>query len=330
MAPTEIEALVTFPIESALNGAAGVRRVRSATAVGVAVVWVEFDWGEDIYRARQIVDREAERSSAGALPPRGRAARPRAGVVDHGRDPVRRALESDRHSPIELRTVADTMVRRRLLAVPGRLAGDRHRRRAEAVPGRRRIRRGCGTTTSRSTTGRGRRWRQPIGTRSAGFRVAGGQEYLIRGVGRVTHVDDIGADGRGGRGRASRPGPRSRDGPRSARRSSAAKARTTASPAVILGIQKQPGANTLELTRTLDAALDDIQSDAAGGDDDRQNASSGRPTSSRWPSDNLVAALRDGGAAGHRRRGAVPGERPRGVITLLGDSAVARRRRVSG
>ena len=53
MAPTEMEALVTFPIESAINGAPGVRRVRSATAVGVAVIWVEFDWGQEIHRARQ-------------------------------------------------------------------------------------------------------------------------------------------------------------------------------------------------------------------------------------------------------------------------------------
>src|SRR4026208_687697 len=55
MAPDEMESLVTFPLESAINGASSVRRVRSATALGVAVVWVEFDWGTDIFLARQIV-----------------------------------------------------------------------------------------------------------------------------------------------------------------------------------------------------------------------------------------------------------------------------------
>ncbi len=64
MVPTDMESLATFPIESALNGAAGVRRVRSATAVGLAVIWVEFEWGEDIHRARQIaVDPKGETTS---------------------------------------------------------------------------------------------------------------------------------------------------------------------------------------------------------------------------------------------------------------------------
>ncbi len=68
MAPEEMESLVTFPIEGAINGAADVRRVRSATATGIAVVWVEFDWGTDILIARQVV---AERLAlvSGTLPP---------------------------------------------------------------------------------------------------------------------------------------------------------------------------------------------------------------------------------------------------------------------
>src|SRR6266568_2068967 len=117
MVPTEMEPLVTLPIESALNGAAGVRRVRSATAVGVAVIWVEFNWGQDIQRARQVVT-EKLGTVTGALPP---------GVETPFLAPVSSimgeilfiALESTKHSPLEIRTIADTVVRRRLLAVPG-------------------------------------------------------------------------------------------------------------------------------------------------------------------------------------------------------------------
>jgi Cu/Ag efflux pump CusA len=87
MAPEEMESLVTFPMESAITGASGVRRVRSATAVGIAVVWVEFDWGTDIFMARQLVSEKLTLVS-GILPPQGREARSRSGVIDHGRDPV--------------------------------------------------------------------------------------------------------------------------------------------------------------------------------------------------------------------------------------------------
>src|SRR3989338_6937973 len=116
MAPAEMESLVTFPLETALNGASGVRRVRSATAVGGAVVWGEFDWGEDIYLARQVVT-EKLNLARGSLPPETEVViAPISSIIG---EILFISLESDRHSPLELRTIANITVRRRLLAIPG-------------------------------------------------------------------------------------------------------------------------------------------------------------------------------------------------------------------
>src|SRR6187200_3222261 len=105
MAPEEMESLVTFPIEASINGASGVRRVRSATALGVAVVWVEFEWGTDIFLARQIVA-EKLALAASTLPPQ--VERPvLAPVSSIMAEILFFAISSETHDALTLRTIAD-------------------------------------------------------------------------------------------------------------------------------------------------------------------------------------------------------------------------------
>ncbi len=254
MDPLEIESLVTFPIESALNGATGVRRVRSATAVGVAVVWVEFDWGQDIARARQTVTEKLTLVTS-SLPPE--VEPPFLAPISSIMGEVLFVdLESDRHSPLEVRTVAETVVRRRLLAVPGvsqviATGGDQKQYEVVLDPSR---------LAAHQLTVKEVEAALTIANRNAtaGFQVAEGQEYLVRGVGRLADTDAIAAVavkttdstpvlirdvGTVRVGAAIKRG----DGSHNAK------------PGVIIGIQKQPGVNTLDLTARIDTTLDDIE-----------------------------------------------------------------------
>ncbi len=254
MDPLEIESLVTFPIESALNGAAGVRRVRSATAVGVAVVWVEFDWGQDIARARQTVTEKLTLVS-GSLPPN--VEPPFLAPVSSIMGEVLFVdLESDRHSPLEVRTIAETVVRRRLLAVPGvsqviATGGEQKQYEVILDPARLASHQVTLEEVEHALRAANR-------NATAGFKVAEGQEYLVRGVGRLGDTDAIAAVvvkaadsapvlirdvGSVREGAAIKRGEGSHD----------------ARPAVVIGIQKQPAVNTLDLTRQIELTLDDIQ-----------------------------------------------------------------------
>src|SRR6516162_1663278 len=254
MVPTEMESLVTYPIEAVLNGASGVRRVRSATAVGLAVVWVEFDWGQDIQRARQIVTEKLALASS-SLPPEIEPPflAPISSIMG---EIMFVSLESERHSLLDVPTVADTVVRRRVLAVPGVsqvIATGGGQKQYQVLVDPIQLREHNVTLGQVETA-----LRRANRNSSAGFRVTGGQEYVIQGLGRVSNEDEIGnivIEARDTRPILVRNVARVQIGEALKRGTGSHKG----SPAVILGIQKQPGANTLALTHQLDATLDDIQ-----------------------------------------------------------------------
>src|SRR6187455_3813628 len=188
MAPEEMESLVTFPLESAINGASDVRRVRSATALGIAVVWVEFDWGTDIFLARQVVAEKLALVS-GALPPQ--VERPVLAPVSSIMGEILFfAISSDTHDPLTLRTVADTVVRRRLLAVTGvsqvtPIGGAERQYQVVAHPDQLRANQISLTQLLDAVRGASQ-------NSSAGVFVEGPQEYVLQAVGRVRSPEEIG------------------------------------------------------------------------------------------------------------------------------------------
>ncbi len=260
MAPTEVESQVSFPVEASLNGAPGVRRVRSSTAVGISVVWVEFDWGTDISAARQVVS-EKLALVAGNLPPE--VERPILAPISSIMGEILFiSLASARHSPIEVRTTADTVLRRRLLSVPGvsqvtPIGGETKQYQVVLSPSKLNAH-GLAAHQAMEALAASN---QNV---SAGFMLDGGSEHLVTGIGRVRTIEDIGdivvAAPDGVPVRIADLGtvrvghaPRRGEGSANAR------------PAVILGIQKQPRANTLTLTRALDTVLDEIQAELPEG-----------------------------------------------------------------
>jgi len=253
MAPEEVEVLVSFPIETAVNGATGVRRVRSSTAQGISVVWVEFEWGIDIFRARQIVAEKLQTVSS-ALPAGVNA--PLLAPVSSVMGEIMMIGLSGTASPQALRTTADWTIRRRLLAVPGvaqviPIGGEVRQYQVLADPARMLAARVTLADVLRAAEGSN-------ANASGGVYMDRGQEYVIRGLGRVQSVEDIGQSVVAVRGGVPvvlsqvadvRIGAAPRFGEGS----------VNAAPAVVLAVQKQPGANTLELTRRIEGELVDMQ-----------------------------------------------------------------------
>src|SRR5688572_18384564 len=254
MAPEELETRVTLPIESSLNGAPGVRRVRSSTGVGISIVYAEFEWGTDVFRARQTVSEKLQ-LIRDALPIDVEAPvlAPISSIMG---EILFLAVTADASSsPMAARTFAEFTLRRRLLAVPGvsqvTVTGG-ERRQFEVVLQPQRLE-AYGITSDVVV----RAIEESNANVSAGFINQGGQEYLIQGVGRVRTPEDVaetlvalrGSDavlvrhvGEVSIGAALRRGEGSYNG----------------SAAVVVGVQKQPGANTLELTQGIDSELDGI------------------------------------------------------------------------
>ncbi len=254
MAPDEMESLVTFPIESAINGASGVRRVRSATALGIAVVWVEFDWGTDIYIARQLVAEKLSLVSS-TLPPQ--VERPILTPISSIMGEILFfALSSDSEDPLTLRTLADTVVRRRLLAVAGvsqvtPIGGAERQFQVIARPEL--LRANAVSLTELVDAVRG-----ASQNTSAGIYTEGPQEYVLQAIGRVRTPEEIGESVvalRGTRSVLIRDVAEIREGAALKR----GEGSRNGKPAVIVGVQKQPGANTIDLTARLDQELDRLQ-----------------------------------------------------------------------
>ena len=288
MAPEEVEMLVTFPIETAVNGASGVRRVRSTSIQGFSTVHVEFDWGTDIYRARQIVSEKLQTLES-ALPDE--VDRPiMAPVTSLMGEIMAVGLTSGETSLMDLRTLADFTIRKRLLAVPGvasvKVYGGEVKQYQVLVDP---------NLLRKFSIGLSEVLDAAAGSNlnaSGGFFVHSGQEYLIRGLGRLREIEDLEKTVL-----ALRKGVPVllRDVARITIGSATklGEASINRERGVMLVISKQPDANTLDLTDRLDEALAEIG--VALPEDVEVHAEIFRQSDFiRRAVDNVMHALRDG------------------------------------
>ena len=252
MAPEEVERLVTFPIETAVNGATNVRRVRSSSSQGFSFVWVEFDWGMDIYRARQIISEKMSLLSGqlpdGIIP----MLAPQSSVMG---EVMFVGMSADSTSMMELRTLADWVIKPAILATGGVsnvtiIGGDYKQYKVLADPVKMEM---YGVTMAELESAAS----AMSVNMGAGVLRDYGNEYNLRGMGRSNNVNELGST------------VVKADGEKSIRVADVADvviapavkqgyASLNGSPAIILSISKQPGVNTLSVTANIEQNLKEI------------------------------------------------------------------------
>jgi HME family heavy-metal exporter len=265
MAPEEVETLITFPLETALNGATGVQAVRTASGVGLSVVWVEFDWGTDIYNDRQIV---AERIAlvGDRLPPE---VTPQLAPISSvmGQIMIIGMWSDDgKSSPMQLRTLADWVVRQRLLTIPGVsqvfvMGGDRKQFQVLVDPDKM-LKFGVTLDEVKNAVQRSNR------NATGGYLdEQGPNELLVRSLGRIQteqDLQDVVVKIRDNRSVLLGQVARVIEGAQVKRGNSAAFARQddgtfAGGPAVVLTINKQPDADTRTVTEQITKALEELE-----------------------------------------------------------------------
>ncbi|RVU45994.1 efflux RND transporter permease subunit [Rubrivivax rivuli] len=261
MAAEEVEQLITFPLETTMNGLPGVESVRSTSSAGLSFLYVTFDWSVDIYRARQLV---AERLSAmeEGLP---EGLVPRMGPISSIMGEIMQIaipVDEKKISPMAVREYADWVLRPRLLAVPGvaqviPIGGEV--RQFQVQPNTARMAE-LGITHDQLEAA----LRGFSANTSGGFLELNGREYLIRHLGRTSRLEDLSNLAVG----SNRGQPillRQIAEVTFAAAIKRGEGGFEGKPAVILGIQKQPTADTIALTRTIEDALTGLKASLPAG-----------------------------------------------------------------
>ena len=254
MAPEEVEKLVTFPIETSMNGATNVRRVRSSSSAGISIVWIEFEWDTDIFKARQIVNEKiisvGERLPAGVGNP---TMAPQSSIMG---EVMFISLTADTTSMMDLRTIADWTIRPRLLATGGVaqviiMGGEYKQYQILASPQKMNYYNVSLNELLVATE-------QSNGNSSGGFINEYGNEYIVKGIGRTNDINELGKSViKSSNGKVIRIEDVAKIKIGASQKIGDASSNTK--PAVVLSIAKQPATNTLELTKTIDEAVADLQ-----------------------------------------------------------------------